>query len=443
MKDSEVLAYLRLVYNRVDRIMGTSYYACYDKTSLYTYYVADSEGSIVFNFKVSYFDAVGPFFMLSTTSLINEVKQYSQCLDDTNEQFSGSKLVIRKDDAYATSIEQVIKSGNLHSAVDIEPLSCESYDGRYQFYRLKHYNGVSALFDANGYQLTPFFYAISRRLKSQGKYILINVKSVDNYFKNKEWFSLKYDKTLNKIVDFGSVQLTPTVFKTVVRFESSIKNYQLYAYASFSHVGMKRDYKAIWQLTDINGTPVSACYESIEKCGMTVYDEPLLQVRALDSPNRCFGYITTGGFELVAPGKFLIAESIGSSGMFNVVESLSDKKPTFNQKQGIWDGLNQEMVQELSYNTRYLWKELGVSRKKLPIMMCLRQLENKFDYSFVGNDGRLYNRVQDAFEFYRGGGNIYAVILYGKKYYCEIESFKKLRVLDTPINESDYQWQKV
>lgn len=427
--NEDVKAYLSLMYNKVERINSTNYYALYEKGELFRYYVANDDGEIVLDFKVSSFDKIGPFILMSQI-------RANRSEDKITTLGQNFKLAVSENDLINLGIDQAIKLRKVYKVLYINEISCG-------LYAVKNERGFSAIFNRNGKQLSPFDYGVSTKTAEQGNYLLIKAVNGKRRLGSEKWITLKYDKTLDRIVNFGTEELGGNMFKTLVGFRDMELFNQTDYVSLYNGRVLKSINNQIWQLTNMTGQLIGERYGSIEECEYKLYDKPIFKVRGIETQDRCLGFVTTDGFELVSPGKFLIAVPIGSSGMFNVVESLSDKKKTFNQLEAIWDGKTQRFVQEFDSSTKYMWKRLGTSKEQLNIMLSCTRVGDKATYRFIGNDGNAYERIQDAFEFYTNGKGLYVVILYGKKYYCEIKSIKKLKVLHTEINENEHSWVKV
>lgn len=442
---SEVQAYLSLVYHRVEK-MFNGFYALYDKDDSYMYNVADENGVIITDFKVSEFETEGPFVIFRTikdVDSIAEINDYNTY--KTLKNVGYYKLAIKKTDIYSLGITGAIRARRVYGVNRIRPSTVQCHDGSYRFYILTSNTGESAVFNDSGEQLSPFIYAIRERVRHFGRYIIFTVKTTLNYTgdNSKDWFDIKYDKTLGRIVDFGTFKLEEGRYKTVVELISLTENFQKNSIIpEFGFIGKRKTFKPIWQITDNSGNPLSCLYSEIDKVGFKFYDQNVYRVRSYGQDNRCFGYITKDGFELVPPAKFLIAEPVGNSEQFTVVEQLSNKENTYSQKHGIWDGKNQQMIQELDLNKRYLWKNIG-KHGELNILISLKTTQGKTLYSIVGNDGKDYDNFQDAFELYSDGRGIYAVIIYGVKYYFKAKTLRELEVINTPVIESEHKWFKV
>ena len=445
MKDKEVQAYLSLVFHRVERL-NEDFYALYDKNDTNSYNVADSEGNLLTDIKVYDFERIGPFVRFKTCNL-NYIKEVDRDLDQ--ERYMGSYyLAIRLSDMRTLGVSGALKARRVYSVTKIRTITVTSYEGSYGFYILSSSYGESAIFTKSGDQLTPFAFMIRNKAKAIGKYIVFTVRSsIEEYaIENKyDWFDIKYDKVLKKIIDYGTfrIGLDGDRYKTVVGLQTIVKNYQKNSLVpTFRKVGKRMIYKPIWQLTDSSGNPRSAVYGSIEQCDVKLYNNELYRVRLPNIEKRCYGYITKDGFEVIAPEKFLISEPIGNSGLFIVVDNFTDKETSYIQKHGIWDGKAQKCVQDLNLDKRYIWKKLG-KNKELNILVSIKVDQGKTVYSIVGNDGKDYEDLQTAFEIYSNRQGLYIIILYGEKYYFTAKSFKDLELVSTHIVDSDYSWEKL
>lgn len=422
--------------------------------------VCDDHANLISDLRFEVFSVIGPFvsFTLYTPDIIidagtqDEVeKLYKTDKTDFYLRYRyRMSFLISINDLQGRSLLDVLNECEVYSEI-------ESYNIRGlcngKLYSVKSSaTGKMALFNDQGYMVAPFVYSniyFSKELTNGDLQLKVKVASRESNYENfGDWVVINYS-TASKRVEYYF--LVPVSSGRYAAATSYIRSTELLVSENTVRpmIRLIDHYKLRYRLLDYCGKLHGNEYESIKLCkNHTLFGKSIFEVQnhAVDKEyygRHSFGYIADNGFELIKPNEYFAASPIGDCGLFKVTR-LEDKliNKHNSQSHGIWDGFNQKMVESIRNDTAYVEKHLS----GLTIFMAEVRIPHKPVMKFiVGNDGKLYDNLNKAFEIYRDLNNpkIHIIILYGKKYYCEIESWNKIKILKNKLNEKKYSWVKV
>ena len=462
--NKEDLTYLNLLYQSVEDVdkegRSGKFYKLYNPGDP-GFLVCDSDAKFVSDLRFASFDLIGPLVAFSLYTPKIEIDEFNQ--EEIEMLYKTDKtdfylryrvtmsFMISQYDLQKYGLRDALKNCEVYSEI-----SCHNIyklaDG--ELWAVKNSMSKIGLFDDTGKIVAPFVYSkvfFSKKLKNGNLEIKMKAPSCDNNMdKYGDWMKLEYDVSRKKFDYYFLLTLCDGRYAAATsytKYTELVPNEHYRFYGPM--VAVIDKYKVKFRLMDYCGRLLGKEYESIRKSKMhTLFGKPLFEVRD-NSDNRdyygkhSYGYIAENGFELVEPNKYFIASPIGDNGLFEVtrLEDVDSNKPR-KQSHGIWDGLNQVMVESIRNDTAYIEKHLSL----ITILMAEIRIPYKPVMRFiVGNDGKLYDRLEKAFEIYRDRNNpkLHILIVYGKKYYCDIESWDRVKILKNKIDEREYSWIKV
>lgn len=459
----EDLAYLNLMYQSVedaDQTEKSGKFYKLQNSGEFGFLVCDEHANIISDLRFETFSVIGPFvsFTLYTPDIVIDAGTQEEVERLYRTDKTDFYLRYRSRMSFVVSCYDLQEQGLIGALKNCDVYSeIESYNIRTlqkdKLYWLKSSaNGKIALFDDRGHMVAPFVYSkvyMYKELTNGDLQIKVKVSSSDSKFENYgDWVTINYNANDKKIDYYFLVPISSGRYAAATSYNRSTE-LSMINNSIRSMIMLVDHYKLKYRLMDYCGKLLGKEYESIRLCkNHTLFGKEIFEVKSHIDDKEYYGkhssgYIADNGFELVEPNKYFIASPVGDCGLFEVTR-LEDKLINKNRTQshGIWDGFNQKMVESIRNDTAYVEKHLS----GLNILMAEVHIPHKPVMKFiVGNDGRLYDSMSKAFEIYRDLNNpkIHIIILYGKKYYCEIESWNKIKILKNKLNEKNYSWVKV
>lgn len=478
--------YLNLLYSKVRKVSSISkefhpknklyplytYFVCAEHADSPTYALLDGTGTPLLEKGLIDIDIIGPFLIMCIN--MPDVEAYLN--KDTIEayRYINLSIIVKQADLVYSSVIELLSTGKyipIRSMISVSTLKdirvTNKYSGfdcldddKYIFYKIRAHMAATALFDRDGNQLTPFAFTIADKAEVVGSKIrfsssmalrLGNTKKEDLIRSQKSssirylydgrrntnnWSCMQYDILSNKMDYLYVDELEPgKLYRYITRLEDTGSILDVYSMAN------RTRYNAVYRLGTASGELLGKEYFNIEPSRYKLYGRPIFEVHSKMGDNR--GYIAENGFELIPPGKFIIATPIEESELYHVVDCPDSRKATIDQRFGVFNALTQTFTMEMSKDIRYSTKNIG----DLSVIVSSKQGRN--NVQIIGNDGKEHDSLAKAFTVYSGVHRetnkvIISIIAYGSmKYYEYNGNWKWLKLIDQTINVSDYIWNLV
>lgn len=473
-KINDVKSYLALCYNCIDvcdmktenhdaKALGINQndldnlsiiFQCYADKDEPFFDIADLNGNIVqCDEKLYEFEIVGPFVKYQTESgyfsfkySMNYIplKEFIEQGFNSKIKYAESGLDVRRYE-YCLSKWQELKcyrtttgSGRRSNSWDRDTIDYNTKkdmnDTLYMFYSK---SGMK-LCNMYGQQIIPDFYDTVSRVKSGlgkikfgariNKYKLSGIMQMTDV-KDDEgvWVNLEYDLNKQSLDNYGLIEISNTA-------SAMITGADRYSDGSM-------DFR--YQLINATGQAVSNEYIKILKTDKKIGTQDIF--KAVKTRNsRGYEYITNSGYVLAAED--LRPSCLGNTGKFMTTRQTEQGNTVY----GVWDGIRHEFVQR-EVSSKY--NELDMAGHKVFVHEYRKSgdIQRKFVNLILGNDGKLYENLEEAFDVYKGtvksprkylANEIYLVNLYNQIVYLTVGKYDVLPYnLSVGINK--YNWIKM
>ena len=234
------------------------------------------------------------------------------------------------------------------------------------------------------------------------------------------WVNLEYDLNKQQLNNYGMIELSITASALITGADK------------YSDGSM--DFR--YQLVNATGQAVSNEYIKILKTDKKIGNQDIF--KAVKTRNsKGYEYITSSGYMLATED--LKPYCLGNTGLFMTTRQTEHGDTVY----GVWDGINHKFVQRevpSEYNVLYM------AGHKVFVHEY-----NKSWSLILGNDGKLYKNIEEAFDVYKGtvksprkylANEIYIVNLYNQIVYLTVGKYDVLPYnLSVGINK--YNWTKM
>lgn len=345
-----------------------------------------------------------------------DVRRYNYILNKWQElkcYRTAANIGVRGNDWATNSVEYNTKS--------------DMIDTLYMFYSK---SGMK-LCNMYGQQIIPDFYDTVSKVKSGlgkikfgariSKYKLSGIMQIANDREDEGvWVNLEYDLNKQQLNNYGMIELSITASALITGADK------------YSDGSM--DFR--YQLVNATGQAVSNEYIKILKTDKKIGNQDIF--KAVKTRNsKGYEYITSSGYMLATED--LKPYCLGNTGLFMTTRQTEHGDTVY----GVWDGINHKFIQRevpSEYNVLYMAGHKVFTHEY-----------NKSWSLILGNDGKLYRNIEEAFDVYKGtvksprkylANEIYIVNLYNQIVYLTIGKYDVLPYnLSVGINK--YNWTKM
>lgn len=426
---------------------------CADSDDIF-FDIADLNGNIIqSDEKLCAFEIVGPFVKYMTESgyfsfrysmTYIPLKEFIENGFNSKVKYTESGLDIRRYEYYLSKWQELkcyrtaTNGGRIGNKFDRDTIAYNTKkDMKDTLYMIHSKQGV-ILCNMYGQQIIPDFYNTVGKVRSGlGKIKLsarINKDKLSGILRVADvkedegvWVNLEYDINKQQLDNYGLIEISNTA-------SAMITGANKYDDGSL-------EFK--YQLINATGQAVSGEYINIKNTDKKIGNQKIF--RAVKTRNsRGYDYITNSGYILAT--EELRPYCLGNTGLFMTARQTESGDTVY----GIWDGINHKFVQR-EISSEYKTYDLASHKVYLHEYRKSGNIQNGVIELILGNDGKLYENIEDAFDIYKGtvksprkylANEVYLVNLYNQIVYMTRGKYDVLSY-NLPVGIDKYNWTKM